>query len=120
MSNIELPPLPEPDTRSLALSGRCVDYITGYEHGYESAAEDMRDYARAYALACVEAERERVEALRTAGELPPAPHTRVVYRVKDDATDQWVADFADKAEAESFAGSSCVAGTSNEQPKEQR
>lgn len=33
---IELPP---PDTASLALSGRSVDYINGYEAGYERASD---------------------------------------------------------------------------------
>jgi hypothetical protein len=43
--------LPEPDTSGLAWSGRSVDYINGYEAGYEAAAEKVR--------AAVLAERER-------------------------------------------------------------
>jgi hypothetical protein len=60
----ELPPmlppmtevtLPEPDTVSLAYSGRSPDYINGYEAGYEKAADQLREYARQAVLM----ERER-------------------------------------------------------------
>lgn len=39
MSEIELP---APDTSSLAYSGLSVDYINGYERGYEAAADLVR------------------------------------------------------------------------------
>jgi hypothetical protein len=42
-----LPALPPVDTSSLAWSGRSVDYINGYESGYESAADQMREYGQA-------------------------------------------------------------------------
>lgn len=59
LQNPELPPLPELDTRSFAYSGRSVDYINGYEAGYESAAEQMRSYGELCARLAREAERER-------------------------------------------------------------
>jgi hypothetical protein len=43
--------LPPPDTASMAYSGRSVDYINGYEAGYEAAADQVR--------AAILAERER-------------------------------------------------------------
>jgi hypothetical protein len=52
---VRLPELPPVDTASLAHSGRDVDYINGYEAGYESAIEQMQAYARAAVLM----ERER-------------------------------------------------------------
>lgn len=42
MSEAEGIKLPEPDTASLAMSGLSVDYINGYERGYEDAAEQVR------------------------------------------------------------------------------
>ena len=51
----DLPPLPEVDTASMAWDGRSVDYINGYENGFESAQEKMQDYA----LLAVAQERER-------------------------------------------------------------
>jgi hypothetical protein len=42
----DLPPLPEPDTISLAMSGRSVDYINGYERGFESCRDQLREAQR--------------------------------------------------------------------------
>jgi hypothetical protein len=53
-----LPELPEPATRSLAYSGRDVEYIEGYESGFESALECMRSYGTACFEAGVKAGRE--------------------------------------------------------------
>lgn len=47
--------LPEPDTQSLAMSGRSVDYCNGYEKGWESACEATAAQVEAAVLA----ERER-------------------------------------------------------------
>lgn len=46
------PPLPEPDTASLAYSGHSVDYINGYERGYESAADQLRERDRQIVEMC--------------------------------------------------------------------
>lgn len=59
MNAPKLPELPEPDTRSLAYSGRDVEYIEGYESGFESALESMRSYGTACFEAGVRQERER-------------------------------------------------------------
>jgi hypothetical protein len=59
-----LPELPEPDTRSLAYSGRDVEYIEGYESGFESALESMRSYGTACFEAGVKAGREAAAAMR--------------------------------------------------------
>lgn len=49
MNEIELP---QPDTASLARSGRSVDYIDGYEAGYEAAAEQVRQAVMAERARC--------------------------------------------------------------------
>jgi hypothetical protein len=51
--------LPEPDTASLAYSGRSTDYINGYEAGYEAAASQLRQAVQE----AVEAERRRCAEL---------------------------------------------------------
>jgi hypothetical protein len=65
----KLPELPEPDTRSLAYSGRDVEYIEGYESGFESALESMRSYGTACFEAGVKAGRESIFG-------KPAPQTQ--------------------------------------------
>jgi hypothetical protein len=55
----ELPPLRQPDTASLSYSGRSVEWISGYERGFEAAADQMQEYARL----AIKGERERCARL---------------------------------------------------------
>lgn len=57
-----LPPLPEANTQSLAISGYPVEYIDGYEHGHESACDQLRERDRQIVELCLAAVRaERLE-----------------------------------------------------------